>query len=121
MADPKTGRVVSQDDWKRTQVRMPQEQYEAIVEFADENNLSLNSAMIDLMSKGFASLNEASLGYELDFKHFPLNFENMESKQDNPLLKVKEFFSQNSQFKVINIDSTEEGIICWFHRKRINV
>lgn len=52
MVNPKTGRVVSQDDWKRTQVRMPQEQYEAIVEYAAEHELSLNSAMIELMNKG---------------------------------------------------------------------
>ncbi|HFF8856267.1 MULTISPECIES: hypothetical protein [Acinetobacter calcoaceticus/baumannii complex] len=52
MADPKTGRAVSQDDWKRTQVRMPQEQYQAIMEYAEKNNLSLNTAMIELMDKG---------------------------------------------------------------------
>lgn len=52
MVNPKTGRVVSQNDWKRTQVRMPQEQYEAIVEYGAEHDLSLNSAMIELMDKG---------------------------------------------------------------------
>ena len=46
------GRIRTQDDWKRTQVRMPQEQYEAIAEYAGENDLSLNSAMIELMDKG---------------------------------------------------------------------
>ncbi len=45
-------RPQNQDDWKRTQVRMPQEQYEAIVEYAAEHDLSLNSAMIELMDKG---------------------------------------------------------------------
>lgn len=52
MADPKTGRAVSQDDWKRTQVRMPQEQYKAIMEHAEQNNLSLNTAMLELMDRG---------------------------------------------------------------------
>lgn len=55
MADPKTGRAISQDDWKRTQVRMPQEQYKAIMEHAEQNNLSLNTAMLELMDKGLLS------------------------------------------------------------------
>ncbi|WP_151828394.1 hypothetical protein [Acinetobacter oleivorans] len=55
MADPKTGRAVSQDDWKRTQVRMPQDQYEAIMEYAEKNNVSLNTAMINLMDKGLTA------------------------------------------------------------------
>ena len=45
-------RPQNQDDWKRSQVRMPQEQYETIVEYASEHDLSLNSAMIELMDKG---------------------------------------------------------------------
>ena len=52
MADAKTGRVVSQDDWKRTQIRMPQEQYEAILEYAQDKDISLNTAMIELIDKG---------------------------------------------------------------------
>ncbi|UWY71004.1 hypothetical protein [Acinetobacter baumannii] len=32
-----------QDDWKRTQVRMPQDQYDDVVNYAEQNNLSLNS------------------------------------------------------------------------------
>lgn len=52
MADPKTGRVVSQDDWKRTQVRMPQDKYEEIAKYAESKNISLNTAMLFLMDKG---------------------------------------------------------------------
>lgn len=52
MVDAKTGRVVSQDDWKRTQIRMPQEQYEAILEYAQDKDISLNTAMIELIDKG---------------------------------------------------------------------
>ncbi|MFA3129756.1 hypothetical protein KWG22_17240 [Acinetobacter pittii] len=55
MADPKTGRVISQDDWKRTQLRMPQEQYQSVVDYAERNNLSLNSAILELMDIGLQS------------------------------------------------------------------
>lgn len=63
MADPKTGRAISQDDWKRTQVRMPQEQYKAVMNYAEHNNLSLNTAMLELMDKGIGnqSDNEANV------------------------------------------------------------
>ncbi len=40
-----------QDDWKRTQVRMPQPLYEAVNEYAKNKDFSLNTAMIDLMNK----------------------------------------------------------------------
>ncbi|AKG07056.1 hypothetical protein AAX06_01400 [Moraxella bovoculi] len=43
---------LNQDDWKRTQVRMPQEQYQAVVDYANDNKMSLNSAIIDLVDKG---------------------------------------------------------------------
>lgn len=43
---------LNQDDWKRTQVRMPQEQYQLVVNHANDNKMSLNSAIIDLIDKG---------------------------------------------------------------------
>lgn len=41
-----------QEDWKRTQVRIPQDQYDDIVSYAENNELSLNSAMLELMENG---------------------------------------------------------------------
>lgn len=55
MSEPQTGRAVKQDDWKRTQIRMPQEYYEKIMEYAEANNISLNTAMLELIEKGFAT------------------------------------------------------------------
>ena len=49
-------RTQNQDDWKRSQIRMPQEQHDEIAEFAKENDLSLNSAMIDLLDRGLSTL-----------------------------------------------------------------
>lgn len=42
-------RTQNQDDWKRTQIRMPQEQYEDIVAYAENKDISLNTAMIELL------------------------------------------------------------------------
>lgn len=49
-------RTQNQDDWKRSQIRMPQEQYDEIAEFAKENDLSLNAAMIDLIDRGLSTI-----------------------------------------------------------------
>ncbi len=46
------GRVRTQDDWKRTQVRMPQKLYQLIVNYGEKEDLSLNSAIIDLIENG---------------------------------------------------------------------
>lgn len=42
-------RTQNQDDWKRTQIRMPQEQYEDIAAYAENKDISLNTAMIELL------------------------------------------------------------------------
>lgn len=49
-------RTQNQDDWKRSQIRIPQEQYDEVAEFAKEHDLSLNSAMIDLLDRGLSTL-----------------------------------------------------------------
>ncbi len=56
MANSKTGRAVNQDDWKRTQLRMPQEQYKAIMDYAKKNNLSLNTAINTTIDSGLEQL-----------------------------------------------------------------
>ena len=40
-----------QDKWKRTQLRIPQDQYDRVLKYGDENSLSLNSAILDLLDK----------------------------------------------------------------------
>ena len=48
-------RTLNQEDWKRTQIRMPQEQYQTVVDYAENNNLSLNSAVLELLDKALDS------------------------------------------------------------------
>lgn len=50
-------RIQNQDDWKRTQLRIPFNQYDAVTKYAIENNLSLNSAMLELIEKGLSISN----------------------------------------------------------------
>ncbi len=60
-----------QDDWKRTQVRMPQDQYDDVVKYAEQNNLSLNSAMLELIEKGLKRdvYTYSNLTYQPDCAH----------------------------------------------------
>lgn len=106
--------MARQIDSHRMQLRLPVAAYEMTSSYADEQGLSLNGAIIDLVEKGLSTLNDASLGYELGFEFFPLKYG--QEPSENPLLKVKEFFSHNSQYKLINVDSVEEGIVCWFYK-----
>ena len=55
-----------QGDWKRTQVRMPQDQYDDVVKYAEQSNLSLNSAMLELMGKGLEYVEKFSIDNEED-------------------------------------------------------
>ncbi len=45
-------RIQNQDDWKRTQIRIPLGLYEDLVEHAKKNDISINTAMLFLMDKG---------------------------------------------------------------------
>ncbi|WP_312971068.1 hypothetical protein [Acinetobacter gerneri] len=59
-------RTLNQEDWKRTQIRMPQEQYQTVVDYAEKNNLSLNSAVLELLDKALdldnsVNVNEQSI------------------------------------------------------------
>lgn len=58
-------KLLNQDEWKRTQVRMPQEQYQAVTDYAKDNNLSLNSAILDLVDKGLKP-SDNEVGEKLD-------------------------------------------------------
>lgn len=49
-----------QDEWKRTQLRIPQGQYDSVAAYAEQNNLSLNSAILDLVNKGLEYIEKFS-------------------------------------------------------------
>lgn len=113
MVDNKTGRAVTQDDWKRTQIRMPQDQYESLMNYAEQNNLSLNTAMIELMELGLKSKFEGKSGRSIYFND--LNC--IEDYENEPLMErqikceklISEFFYENPQYELINIETLNNG------------
>lgn len=65
MTASKMGRTLTQDTWKRSQVRLPQTLYDEIFEYAENQGISLNQAIIDLAGKGLKPSN-GELGEKLD-------------------------------------------------------
>lgn len=45
-------RTLNQDNWKRSQVRLPKPLYDDIFEYAKKHGISLNQAIIELLDKG---------------------------------------------------------------------
>jgi hypothetical protein len=100
MADPKTGRAISQDDWKRTQVRMPQEQYQAIMKYAEQNNLSLNTAMLELMDKGLSGPSDELMLTKVD----ELTEEVLELSRESREMRVLYVEALNKNFENLPIN-----------------
>lgn len=113
MADPKTGRAVSQDDWKRTQVRMPQEQYEELMSYAEQSNLSLNTAMLELMDLGLKSKVEGKSGRSIYFNDINC----IEDYPKEPLHErtarvekmISRLFYEHPEYQLINIETLNDG------------
>ena len=61
-------RTQNQDDWKRTQIRIPQDQYDDIVAYAEEKDISLNTAMIELMDNGLKAAESRVDPADLDIR-----------------------------------------------------
>jgi hypothetical protein len=114
MAENKTGRAVSQDDWKRTQVRMPQEQYESLMDYAEKNNLSLNTAMLELMDLGFKSKVEGKSGRSIYFNDIncveDLKEMSLREQQEQATAMISDLFHRNHQYQLINIETLNDGM-----------
>lgn len=61
-------RTQNQDEWKRTQIRIPQDQYDDIVAYAENKEVSLNTAMIELMDNGLKAAESRVDPQDLDIK-----------------------------------------------------
>lgn len=55
-----------QRDWAKTQVRMPPNLHPQIKKFAKDNNLSMNSAIIQLIEKGLNPPQVATISTEIE-------------------------------------------------------
>lgn len=113
MTENKTGRAVSQEDWKRTQVRMPQEQYDSLMSYAEKNNLSLNTAMLELMDIGLQSKVSGKSGRAVYFNDISCleeyKKEPLHSRTQRVEQMISRIFYDNPQFELINIETINNG------------
>lgn len=84
---------VKQDEWKRTQIRLPHPNYDALLHYASEKNISLNTAMIELIDKGL----NASVDINLVGNNLILNNQMVEKIAE----KVADMVSENIAESVV--------------------
>ncbi|MBJ8476473.1 hypothetical protein [Acinetobacter bereziniae] len=70
-------RPLNQDNWKRTQVRLPPELHDAIIKYAENNKLSLTSAILELIEKGINDQETTIVMSESDSGMFSVMFEGL--------------------------------------------
>lgn len=105
-----------QDDWKRTQIRIPIGLYEDVVQHAEQHNLSLNYAMLELMDRGIHSISPKSNSPEVRSIYFG-EFSCVEDTRKAPLAEqqeeltamISDIFCRNPQYQLINIETLDDG------------
>jgi len=108
-------RIQNQDEWKRTQLRVPQDDYNKIVEYAELNKMSLNTAILNLIDIG---LNTAVA--ETKTTGRSIYFQDMNCIEDYPKQPLHErtarveqmisdLFYRNPQYQLINIETLNDG------------
>ena len=86
--------IFKQDEWKRSQLRLPLDLHERLVKFAEKNGLSMNSAIVEILEK---TLNDDITLSKLTVLESLENIEN--------LLKSKEFaFDRSSEVATRLVD-----------------
>lgn len=108
-------RIQNQDEWKRTQLRIPQDDYNKIVEYAELNKMSLNTAILNLIDIGIntAATETKTTGRSIyfqdlncieDYPKEPLHERTARAEQ-----MISEVFYRNPQYQLINIETLNDG------------
>lgn len=105
-----------QDDWKRTQIRIPIGLYEDVAQYAEQHNLSLNYAMLELMDRGINSISAKSKNTDQRSIYFG-EFNCTDDIREVPLVKqqenitavISDLFYRNPQYQLINIETLNNG------------
>lgn len=108
-------RIQNQDEWKRTQLRVPQDDYNKIVEYAELNKMSLNTAILNLIDIGLHTAVEETkttgrsiyfndLNCVEDYPKEPLHERTARVEQ-----MISEIFYRNPQYQLINIETLSDG------------
>lgn len=109
-------RIQNQDDWKRTQIRIPIALYEDVVQHAEQHNISLNYAMLELMDRGIHSLSKKDgqkTGRSIYFNDIncveDLKEMSLREQQEQATVIISDLFHRNPQYQLINIETLNDG------------
>ncbi|MEN3978470.1 hypothetical protein [Acinetobacter sp. CWB-B33] len=105
-----------QDDWKRTQIRIPIGLYEDVAQHAERHNLSLNYAMLELMDRGIHSISSKNKNTDARSIYFG-EFTCDDDIREVPLVKqqekitavISDIFFKNPQYQLLNIETLDNG------------
>lgn len=110
-------RPLNQENWKRTQVRLPPELHDGIINFAARKDVSLNTAMLELFSVGLENFNGNAKGYKLSsvlFQPEEGTYESNKQMREKANFKANKFFENHEEYKPVNFQLVEDGLMCWF-------
>lgn len=116
-------RAISQDDWKRTQLRMPQNEYDRIMQYAERNKVSINTAILTLIDKAlsFEDISE-NIEYGLPtiraMEYNPLPSLNSLERRVECAKYITQFLQRNHFAKIINIESVDDGVVFWYSNNK---
>lgn len=80
-----------QENWKRTQIRLPPELHEKLTDYADSEAISINSALISMLEHGLLAT-EQNQGVQIDmFEH---KFNHLSLSEQQLIMQLIERFLQ---------------------------
>lgn len=108
-------RIQNQDEWKRTQLRVPQDDYNKIVEYAELNKMSLNTAILNLIDIGLnTSIEQAkTTGRSIYFNDINCVDDTrkvpLARQQEEVTAMISDLFYRHPQYQLINIETLNDG------------
>lgn len=101
----------SQDTWKRSQIRLTPSLYSAVLEYASEHDLSLNSALMQLTDEGLASSKKLIKRKVLFTEYNPSASLDDYSPSNNEAVRMacaefmSNFFTRNPDYEFMQLES----------------
>lgn len=82
-----------QENWKRSQIRLPNDLYQEINDYATEKGFSLNSALISLVEHG---LIDAKQNQNIEIEKFEHKFNRLASNEQQLIMQLIERLLQGT-------------------------
>lgn len=108
-----------QNQTHRLQLRLPSQSYDQVVDYAEEQDLTINGAITEIINLGLESVNMVSKGHTITSKmfYFDDKFEGDARRQRSRAnSNMSDFFAKYSEYLIINFQLLSDGILCWYYK-----